>query len=232
MNAQNAEFIMDNPCIIVDASFVLGNTLHEKHFEKDTFVSNCKIVRGLKRKGARLLDAMHSELRLLLQEYAQDSDIRACLDDLSEVREWTKVGLREDYFLDIFRKNIKDIGASVSDLSGRPDLSRNDIQYCAYALLKSKESDIIAATRDKCIMDSLSYAFASIHAIRKDISWPDTAIAFARTYDELEKQRSLMHSTRKLSNMHARFLASPYSWNHYRKKGGEVWQSKNTCNGD
>ncbi|MEK6892626.1 MAG: hypothetical protein AABX07_00310 [Nanoarchaeota archaeon] len=103
-------------------------------------------------------------------------------------------------------------------------LSRTDIEYCALALLKSKDADVIAATRDRCIMDSLSYAFALIHPIRKELSWPDTNLFLVRDYKELERQVDYLTALKKLSNIHDGFNTRHYGWDHYRLISRKVWQ--------
>lgn len=213
------------PYIVVDSSFILWGALDHRGFNRQGFIENCIKLKKLKRKGLRIINPIREEIVKLLAEN-RSPEICRCLDDIGSLREWNESNLSEEYFLDLFRKNVSDIGKNGSRLSGRAPLSLRDVEYCAYTLLKSREADIIAATADKLIIDSLAYSFSLIYPLRKSLSWPETNIVFARNYDELEFQVSLSGTMAKLSLVHEHYISHLYKLDHYRHISREIWQGK------
>jgi len=155
------------PYLIVDSSFVLYPLLHQ-HKGSKSFSSICGYLYYLDQGTAnvRLPLSIYEEINRKLEPQNYIDNIQKGLNFLRQVKSNYELMTDNEYQMFLFlNQKAKETGLKLSKALHRKELSKQDAFFCAYSLVKSRESDVIAATRDRLIEEVTSENFSIAHRV-------------------------------------------------------------------
>ncbi|PIN93452.1 hypothetical protein COU54_02935 [Candidatus Pacearchaeota archaeon CG10_big_fil_rev_8_21_14_0_10_31_24] len=193
MNNYQSRFInqgFNKLYLVIDTSFLLGDILTKRNsFDQESFYQRCKYVREVGGKCARVLDEIDKELDNLSERCNLKSEMSRGRTELASVEIFPSIpNIREDYLFTFLTAQIEKIGKKLNNETSKKELSQVDINYGSYSILKTTKGDVIAATRDNLLIDSMREVYRIAHPVFMNLGngTSDRKLYFARTCFEVD----------------------------------------------
>ncbi len=161
------------------------------------------------------------ETSYLVEPFAYDWRVRKGIIGLRHLdRDDSHLKLVKNPIYKYFYSHAGQVGNELGQRKKRAPLSEVDTEFCAYALTQLTSRDLIVATQDKTIMDTIAYLYSWSREKFKENGCPDTDLYFAGNCHELDKYYNycrfgLFHSSTTKNGY--------FNWNEYGRYARKLW---------
>lgn len=182
---------------MLDTSFVIGDTLSNHILNTEGFLEQCISIKSIGSRGIRILPPIFKEIMTIIGEYRMHPAVRQGIRLLHQIRKVPPTPYMQD--VHIFDFLVKKIGSESKFLRipGNDGLSQNDIEYGAYAVLKTIKGDVIAATRDNLLINTIERVYNISHPVFVERGYPNRTLQIARDKSELQAKLATIMEIRQ-----------------------------------
>lgn len=194
------------PYIILDSSFVFGGILENKVLIAPEFFTRCSYLKDISYGKVRILNPIKREIEHKITPYLEDPYVQKGIRQLQLIHTYPMQSrIEEMHLFEFFTEKMAIIGERLPRSHYKEGLSLVDIRYGAYNLLKTLKSDVISATRDNLLIQTMEKVYEIMHPTIVARGYPNKQIFIARDIEELESRLSEIKTIRREREL--RYLA-------------------------
>ena len=178
------------PYVIVDASFVLRDltgTPEARTLDAAQFLQRCKYLAQPRWQKLRMLPQIRGEVVRIVEPYLEQEEVKRGVQLIRDIPCYPRTpSLADNDFFRFFIDKMRTVSEKLDRRNGKEGLSDNDVTYGAYCLVKTTKNDVIAATHDYLLMDTIYHIHTKVHPILAQRRYHDSALKIAEDIPQLE----------------------------------------------